>query len=386
MKYGRLTICDQVTYRRAQVYSVQGLHQAGIALEDSRIRAGYWSGSAKSWIDLDSPDFEFGSVANAVDGNVIVGESFHPDMEGGDVSRATMWFADTGQYINLHPDFAESSRAHAAFGRWQAGEIRVNDDNHAAIWNGTATSVIDLNPPKQVNSYILGMHGDLQVGYAQGPLSHACTWRGDVESWVDLHPEIAFASQGNGTDGVQQVGWTIFLEGNVIDHPALWQGTAESYIDLLPTAWRDGKALGVWQGRQTGYARRSLNGGGDDYRALVWSGAADDFVDLHSFLPAGQYLRSFGYDIWNDDQTWFVVGQAIREDDSPDGLTSDPILWTSPILMLGDLNQDSVVNLLDVEPFVDSLTSGVLNPAADINCDGSTDLLDVAPFISLIVD
>jgi hypothetical protein len=52
--------------------------------------------------------------------------------------------------------------------------------------------------------------------------------------------------------------------------------------------------------------------------------------------------------------------------------------------ILGDLNGDCVVSWLDVQLFVDVLTSGTYNPAADINQDGAVNLSDVAPFIQLL--
>ena len=54
--------------------------------------------------------------------------------------------------------------------------------------------------------------------------------------------------------------------------------------------------------------------------------------------------------------------------------------------ILGDVNLDGEVNLLDVAPFVEAVTSGEFLPAADINCDGAVDLLDVAPFVDLLVN
>ena len=53
-------------------------------------------------------------------------------------------------------------------------------------------------------------------------------------------------------------------------------------------------------------------------------------------------------------------------------------------VLLGDVNCDFVVDLLDVEPFVDALTSGEFNDKADINSDGSVNLLDVPAFIDLL--
>ena len=52
--------------------------------------------------------------------------------------------------------------------------------------------------------------------------------------------------------------------------------------------------------------------------------------------------------------------------------------------ILGDINGDGEVNLLDVQPFVDALTEGLFVPAADINKDGEVNLLDVQPFVELL--
>ena len=53
-------------------------------------------------------------------------------------------------------------------------------------------------------------------------------------------------------------------------------------------------------------------------------------------------------------------------------------------IILGDVNLDGIVNLLDVEPFIDLLSNGSFQLEADINGDGSVNLLDVQPFISLL--
>ena len=56
----------------------------------------------------------------------------------------------------------------------------------------------------------------------------------------------------------------------------------------------------------------------------------------------------------------------------------------APDFLLGDVNCDGVVNLLDVAPFVEALTSGEFNEKADVNEDGVVNLLDVQPFVSLL--
>jgi hypothetical protein len=52
--------------------------------------------------------------------------------------------------------------------------------------------------------------------------------------------------------------------------------------------------------------------------------------------------------------------------------------------LLGDVNMDGVVDLLDVGPFVIVLTRGTYLAEADINGDGNVDLLDVGPFVDIL--
>ncbi len=53
--------------------------------------------------------------------------------------------------------------------------------------------------------------------------------------------------------------------------------------------------------------------------------------------------------------------------------------------ILGDVNEDGAVDLLDVGPFVDALAGGgEFLCQADINGDGAVDLLDVGPFVDLL--
>ena len=52
--------------------------------------------------------------------------------------------------------------------------------------------------------------------------------------------------------------------------------------------------------------------------------------------------------------------------------------------IIGDVNGDGVLDLLDVAPFIKILTSGVFQVVADINEDGVVDLLDVGPFVDLL--
>ena len=57
---------------------------------------------------------------------------------------------------------------------------------------------------------------------------------------------------------------------------------------------------------------------------------------------------------------------------------------TEPII-LGDVNLDGSVNLLDASAFISAITGGDYVPEADINLDGVNDLQDVAGFVNLLI-
>ncbi len=54
-------------------------------------------------------------------------------------------------------------------------------------------------------------------------------------------------------------------------------------------------------------------------------------------------------------------------------------------ILLGDINGDGVVSLVDVAPFVNLITTGGFLPEGDINGDGVVNLLDVGPFVGLLI-
>lgn len=53
-------------------------------------------------------------------------------------------------------------------------------------------------------------------------------------------------------------------------------------------------------------------------------------------------------------------------------------------VLVGDVNCDGAVDLLDVAPFIDVLSNAEFESKADINQDGVVNLLDVGPFVQLL--
>lgn len=54
------------------------------------------------------------------------------------------------------------------------------------------------------------------------------------------------------------------------------------------------------------------------------------------------------------------------------------------VTLLGDANQDGVVNFLDITPFIAIISGSGFLAEADVNEDGSVDFLDITPFIAIL--
>ena len=89
-----------------------------------------------------------------------------------------------------------------------------------------------------------------------------------------------------------------------------------------------------------------------------------------------------------------VVASSSRAGDGIEEGVQFNVLLNAPLVieitnqssgtLLGDINGDGSLDLLDVQPFVSLLSSGGFNPAGDMNGDGSVDLLDVAGFVDAL--
>jgi hypothetical protein len=92
------------------------------------------------------------------------------------------------------------------------------------------------------------------------------------------------------------------------------------------------------------------------------------------------------------DDTFTAIGTLTRlifsstsPSNSPSGgILIDAVDVVEAACLLGDMNLDSAINLLDVAPFVAAITNGEYICEADINEDLSVDLLDVAPFVMIL--
>jgi hypothetical protein len=216
-----------------------------------------------------------------------------------------VWDEPTGVFVDLTPSAStgfNSAVPYATDGVRQVGEVfnSVSGSTHAALWSGTAQSLIDLHPtllPHIAGSFAAGLVGSQQVGGGAVPIApnmgrrHALLWNGTAESAIDLHPTNLPGfdnSTAVGTDGVSQVGWG---DGPVTGgfgtsfagtHALFWNGTSDSAIDLHPnqlSSFSRTYALDVAGGQQVGYG--DLLPSLSTSHALLWSGNSESAVDLH---------------------------------------------------------------------------------------------------------
>jgi hypothetical protein len=139
---------------------------------------------------LHPPQFSY-SEANAVSGN-FQGGYVNPVYDVG--PHAALWNGTPESYVDLHPAGFTHSMVRAMDGNVQVGQgrgVATGNNTHALLWTGTVGSVVDLNPSGITESYMRGISGDLQVGFGRGPRTanrlHAFVWNGNADSAVDLH-------------------------------------------------------------------------------------------------------------------------------------------------------------------------------------------------------
>ena len=111
------------------------------------------------------------------------------------------------------------------------------------------------------------------------------------------------------------------------------------------------------------------NNDGPNGEILADFAVFDAGTDFPAVASNSMILR-FGY-LMADNNWWFAVDSV--------GVDADPGTF-----VLGDINGDGVVNLQDVQPFVDAIINGQFIAAADVNQDGVLNLQDVQPFVNLL--
>jgi hypothetical protein len=262
-------------------------------------------------------------------------------------------------WANLHPAPAWYSYANAAGETQQAGQYFYNGTAyHAALWSGTAGSMVDLHPAAAAMSWVDAAATGQQVGYASiAGQSRAAFWAGTAASFVDLTPSWASSAEALGVGYAQQVGWCNLTNPSSGVHAVLWSGSANSCVDLHPTGWRSSQAYATTGSSQVGGVTKY--GSGNEYAAL-WAGSVASFVELgpescngitviwSRAVAAGGTNQAGFYQLYSD----LIIKAAMWSGSSqsfvnlhPSGATTSTALATTDTLQAGTANINGQVCL-----------------------------------------
>lgn len=241
-------------------------------------RATYWSGPGFNPINLNQAGWE-GSAAYAGDGTRQFGQRYMPNFG----SRAGFWTGTADSWVDLQPAGFDMG-AVVAFGGGKFGGFLGNAN--AAVWHSpNANDYTLLTPAGATTSWLYAMQGDQQGGEVDGK---AALWQGTAGSAVYLNPTGATSSEVRAIDGNTQAGSANI---NGTQHASLWTGTAASWLSLNPAGATSGEVRAAAGGFQVGSA--TLAG---STHARIWQGSVGSAINLHSFLPA-EYIASRAYGI-----------------------------------------------------------------------------------------
>jgi len=177
--------------KQSAINSVVGSKMGGWVIgNDDKQHGVIWDvGNMNSYVEL-TPAGEQQSLMYGMDGtNQVghVGDGFNP--------RAALWSGTAASYVNLNSADLELSDAYATENGWQAGwGLFIGDTRPCAmLWNGTANSKINLNPTGSWTSALNGLGGGWQVGdfNPETDVFHAGLWHGTADSIEDLHQYLS---------------------------------------------------------------------------------------------------------------------------------------------------------------------------------------------------
>ena len=244
--------------------------------------------------------------------------------------------------------------------------VDPNDVFDEANWVDTTTG---LDPaPDTVNPSTVQIAADLTIGGAFNPVS-TVNIRLDDGFTLTLQDNATLSSlvysAGNG-----EVANFVVTDDAVM---TVTQNIARSEFDV------SGNATILFTGSAPEFTTDSVN------LSSTWTGS----IQHVTAMPRSSLLGNSGA-LFN---TLTIDGVAATNDDI---VATDVLDGTGAVVgisfslaatdcLLGDVNQDSIVNFLDISPFIGVLSSGGdFQCEADINEDNVVSFLDIAPFIGIL--
>lgn len=205
-----------------------------------------------------------------------------------------------------------------------------------------------------------GAREEISFYPASGSSDRNMGWR--LREGVIQTPGVGGPQPSDGVDPIYDYPRTGPFGGNSVTGGVVYRGPVETLNGMYLFA--DFGSNNFWGFRFDGSAPADFDG--DNHTPVVrWNN--DLSVDVGVF---GNTV-AFGEDLAGNVYICNLFGDVFR------------IAGGSPAL-IGDINGDNAVNLLDVAGFVDAISNGTFSYAADINSDGAVNLLDVGPFVDLL--
>lgn len=289
-----------------------------------------------------------------------------------------------------------------------AEEVVVNTNGDARLINEPSGARNDNNGGNTISGALIGINPggvDNFIVHDFSNLGSVAELDGVTVSGATVTVEIAEAFDA-GTEGSEAdivflseiaIGNVGFITGNGVitggDNPATngtvsFNNRAELNDPTISTPWVDAAGMDV----------------ADLAGALTELGSLPG-INLPSGTPnagldAGGEAYIFEIDAvtaqrWVDDGLAGIALSAVDDGDGNSRFNLQTIVPTGeantniafqvcPDVILGDVNGDGMVDLLDVGPFVTEIANNGTNPAADIDGNGVVNLLDVGPFIDIL--
>jgi hypothetical protein len=338
-----------------------------------------WDADTFSPQDI-TPGGHVGGAIIDAEGNLLVGWFWHtyscPPYTCAWES-ACYWYADTLEFTETHMSGAEYDRALATDGTRLVtnAAFEYSGGNYTYrpyLWT-PPHSVTFLDPGDLVDrASVSGIDGDRQYGslipVGGGNIWHAAMWTGTANSIVDVNPAGYTVSNILSAGDGQAVGRVQTDNGQ---HAALWAGGTAAAVELRREGWTSSTAVAAHDGVQVG----SIPG-----KAALWIGSADTYVDLHAYTPA-EFTSTTAEDVEvAPDGSIMVVGYGYNS------LTEqqEALVWRSSSLP-GDCTGDGSVDLLDYEIFAACMAGpdGGLLPGCscfDADQQDDVDLADLSDF------
>ena len=249
------------------------------------------------------------------------------------------------------------------------------------IWQNGTMSELQMPPNFPTDGRARDINNAGQVVGRGYSFQHACTCQYEGLLWENGVAQILPDLVGDGNTGATE-GMAINEAGQIVGYSglsaAVWENNTVQQLPPLPASSIEIAYDNNEAGDAVGSALVSGLGGGVPV-AVLWSKGV--VYDLNDQLDSSgdNWLLQEARGINNLGQ---IVGWGIN----PDGETRAFLLTPVEKIILGDVNLDGVVNLLDIDPFILRVSTLTYQAEADVNSDGEVNLLDVAPFIAILGD